>query len=371
LPALANQPEVDLNDRAVAALKKGEYELSISLLEQALSIDPHYTVVLENLAIAHNNYGLHLRMTPRAGLVEMHKALWLIPDNVTTEQNMQGMIRLLGKNPTSFSDRVQLGDDAVKTGDLVGAIVEYMAATVIRSDPTIYIKLGDVLHMRGEEDNALVEYHEAALSGDTAEIEAKIGNVLEIKGEFENAIAAYGRAMKLDITSRGAIGGLLSAWTKVVAKVPSASDNHVGLGQAYQFNGDYAKAKAEYIEALNCAPDHHSAVAEKLLAALPSVAESAMICKYVNDGINFQERKMYQCAIAEYKQALDLDPNSAYIRLNIGTAYQGAEDFEAALKAYKEAQSIDPKNERAAQYIRSVTEEMQDAVYQKGSKDGQ
>ena len=55
---------------------------------------------------------------------------------------------MMHKNPKSFKDRVDLGDEARRSSDFEGAIIEYQEALRIKEDPKIHIKLGDVFRVR-------------------------------------------------------------------------------------------------------------------------------------------------------------------------------------------------------------------------------
>ena len=101
---------ISLNNDGVKALNSSNFQLAITKFEAALKIDPSYTLARQNLAIAHNNYGLQLRNQPKEALKQFHMALYLDRSNATTWQNVNGIIGMLGKNPKDFKDRVALGD---------------------------------------------------------------------------------------------------------------------------------------------------------------------------------------------------------------------------------------------------------------------
>jgi len=360
LPCLADQSQViSLNNDGVKALNAGNYQLAIQKFEEALKSDPNYTLARDNLAIAHNNYGLQLRNNPKEALKQFHKALYLNRSNPTTLQNVEGIIRMLGKNPRSFADRVELGDQARLSGDFIGAIIEYEAACQIKDDPKIHVKLGDVYRVRGEDDKAIKEYVAASKLGDSAEVELKLGQAYGAAGDIPNAISSYGRAIGYKSDDPDVLDGLVSGWNAALAKEPLAPENHIGLGQAYQYRGDFGQAEAEYRMALKFSPGHRNPVAERLLAALPAAKVAAEETKHINAGVDLQGRKLYDQAIEEYKKALQNDPNNASIWVNIGTAYQAKEDYQNALKAYQQALAIDHNNQAAQQGIKTASEQQQ------------
>jgi TonB family protein len=135
------QRVVLLNNNAVVAIADNNYEVAIKKLEEALKIDPTYKQASANLAIAYNNYGLQLKDRPDDAIKVFHKAFALDPGNEKTKINLNTIIQYMGKSPTSFKDRLDLGNKAVAQGDRVGARIEYEAALAIKPDPIVQQKL--------------------------------------------------------------------------------------------------------------------------------------------------------------------------------------------------------------------------------------
>ena len=133
-----------LNNQAIVALNDSNFEVAIQKLEEALKIDPSFETGKQNLAIAYNNYGLQLRSQPPVAIKIFHKAMAIDPGNKKTKQNLDAIIGLMGKNPSSFADRVQLGDEAARSGDKVGAKIEYETALSMKPDPAVKNKLAQL-----------------------------------------------------------------------------------------------------------------------------------------------------------------------------------------------------------------------------------
>ncbi|MBX9669587.1 MAG: hypothetical protein K2X93_18330 [Candidatus Obscuribacterales bacterium] len=146
---------VSLNDEGVRALKKQDWKIAFNKFEEALVADPHYQKAQSNLAIAHNNYALHLAAEkPDESLKQFHLAVYLDPNNETTIANMHGLMRrVLRKSPDDFADRVKLGDKAKESSDLIGAVVEYKAALKLRKDSKVEQKLEEVSQLMKEKQN--------------------------------------------------------------------------------------------------------------------------------------------------------------------------------------------------------------------------
>lgn len=148
---------IRLNNEGVRALEKvhsikrptaHDWEPIINKFRAAVKADPNYDLARQNLAIAYNNFAIFLTVhehQPDKALLLFHQALYLNPDNITTEGDLNCLIeRGFKKNPKSFECRVQMGDEARDKHDLVGAVVEYCAALKLKRDNEIAKKLRDV-----------------------------------------------------------------------------------------------------------------------------------------------------------------------------------------------------------------------------------
>ncbi len=369
-PAMADDAKViELNNAGVAALNKSNFSAAVSAFEAALKIDPTYKVARDNLAITYNNYGLSIaRSNPKQALQLFHKALSFDRNNPTTASNVDGIIRMLGKNPKSFSDRAELGDQSRKAGDFVGAIIEFQEALKIKDDAPMHEKLGDVFRVQGQDDKAITEYQAAARTNDSAAIEVKLGQAFQAKGDIPNGIAAYGKAISMKPDDPDVLDALVAGWEAAIAKNPTAADNHVGLGQAFQYRGDFGQAEAEYNMAIRLSPGKQNPTAQKLLAGLAEAKRKAQVTKHINNGVDLQQRKMYDQAMAEYQLALQADPRNEDAWMNMGTLWQAKGDFDKALDAYNHTLQINPKNEGAAQGIKTATAQKQEKALDDAAK---
>ncbi len=175
LPGAADtvQPDakVQLNDAGIKALNDSNWQLAFEKFTGALDLDPKYKLAQDNLAVAHNNYGLTLKRKPAEALAEFHKAIYLNPRSAqahVTLENINEMIRKIGKNPKSFADRVALADAARWDSDFAGAIVEYSQALLLKDDPGVHRKLAEVYQVIGQNDKAKVEYEATETPLDSA-----------------------------------------------------------------------------------------------------------------------------------------------------------------------------------------------------------
>ncbi|MBX9668643.1 MAG: hypothetical protein K2X93_13540 [Candidatus Obscuribacterales bacterium] len=132
---------IDLNNRGVRALNTARYNLAIDYFIQASRVDPDYNLAKSNLAIALNNKALNLSTTPKEAIRYCEQALFLDPQNKTTDANLCGLIRLMGFDPKNFDNRVVLAENALERKELAGALIEYTAALAIKDDDGIREKL--------------------------------------------------------------------------------------------------------------------------------------------------------------------------------------------------------------------------------------
>lgn len=360
-PAYAESAQaVDLNNAGVKALNAGNFQLAIQKLEEAVKLDPSYKLAKDNLAIAYNNYGLQLQSNPKEAIKQFHKALFFDPTNSTTNANLQGIIRYMGKDPGSFKDRVTLAGDARKASDFDGAIIEYKAALQLKDDGKIHMSLGDVYRVKDINDQAIEEYKAAARSADSAELEVKLGQAYQARKDLPNAIASYGRAIQYKSDDPDVLDALKAGWEEALKEAPLAPENHIGLGQALQYMGDFTQARAEYQQALRL--DRNNQIAQRLIAALGQVEHEAKIKKHINNGVDLQTRGLFDQAIEEYKVALNDDPKNPVAWVDIGSAYQQKKSYDNAIDAYNRALALDPNNATAKQGIKATQDAKQDQL---------
>jgi tetratricopeptide (TPR) repeat protein len=349
VPAAFSQADstvIELNNEGVRALGTQNFSLAISKLEESLKRDPNYVRARENLGIAYNNYGLQKSKTnPQESLDLFEKALCLSPENPTTRANIDGIIRMLGKDPLDFKTRVELGDSARKRGHFIGSVVEYQAALRIKDDATVREKLGDVYRVQDKLDKAIAEYNSAVAMRDSAAVEVKLAQALQSKNDLSGALNATQKAMTLNPKDPDVLDALVTVWEGLLRQNPTAPENHIGLAKAMISRGDFLQAKEELQVAIRFSPANVEA--RQLLSELQHLQTEAEFARHLNNGKTLQLTKNLDGALDEFKLALKSHPNSADAWAKVGSIYYEQRDFENANQAYKQAINFDQSHEDA------------------------
>ena len=119
----------------------------------------------------------------------------------------------------------------------------------------------------------------------------------------------------------------LSLWDDVLKKYPNTPIAYNNRGEAYLRKGDYERAIANYNQALRMDPDYKRAN-----------------YFYVNRGTAYLMKGDYERAIADYHQALKIKPNDANAYHHRGTAYLYKGDPERAIADFNKALEINSRN---------------------------
>jgi tetratricopeptide (TPR) repeat protein len=348
----ASDAVVKLNNDGVNALKVSNYAAAVDAFQKCLKLDPTYKLAKENMAICYNNWGISLANSPQQAIDKFHKSLFYSPDNPTAVQNLEVTIQNLGKDPKNFKDRVALGKAARLAGDLEGGIIEFSEALKLKDDPALRVELGNAYYVRDRVDDAIAQYNIAAkspsLDPDTkAKIYRSLGQAYQAKKDYPHSVAAYNEAITLNRTDRETLEANKAVWLEAVQKDPTNPDNHVGLGQAYMYLGDFDQAQAELRTALTMNP--RNGPATTLLAKIPQAKREFERDKHINNGVDLQSRKLYDAAIQEYQAALAQDTmlppdaqDAADIWLNIASANQAMEKYDVAVSCYQKALQKNP-----------------------------
>ncbi|GHT85531.1 hypothetical protein FACS1894137_09920 [Spirochaetia bacterium] len=97
---------------------------------------------------------------------------------------------------------------------------------------------------------------------------------------------------------------------------------HYEKGNASYNRGDYDMAIADYTEAIRLDPNYANA--------------------YYNRGVAYENKKDYDRAIGDYTQAIRINPNYAVAYNNRGGVYVDKKDYDRAIADYTEAIRLDP-----------------------------
>lgn len=134
---------IELNNKGVLALSKGDWQGSIKYFRESLKAEPSYDLARKNLSIAYSNIGLQTQS--KAALRYFQKAVFLSPENKTSNDNLAGSIKkFFAKNPDDFDTRIQLANIAQKENDLIAVYVELKAALNLKDDPDTRKRLDEI-----------------------------------------------------------------------------------------------------------------------------------------------------------------------------------------------------------------------------------
>jgi serine/threonine-protein kinase len=211
------------------------------------------------------------------------------------------------------------------------------AAVAVRPrSSTAHNSLGLALYAQGKLEEAVTEFRKAIrFKPDGAGFHSNLGAALKDQGEAEEAIAACREAIRLRPDDAGAhlnLGAILCDLKRDYKRAetefwmalqlwPDAAA-HYSLGNALAGQGRLAEAIAEFKEAIRIEPDHPQALTN-LGLALYKVGRSAE-------------------AIVEYRKAIQIDPDLYQAHTNLGLALDDQGKMEEAIVEYKKATQIKP-----------------------------
>lgn len=121
---------INLNNQGVNQLNKGQMDEAIALLKEALKISPTYKMASWNLSIAYNQKAQKLAASGDndSALHLLQKSRFYYPHSQTGFENENQMLKALGYDPDSVSDRVNLANDAIFRGDIESFAAEFQEA---------------------------------------------------------------------------------------------------------------------------------------------------------------------------------------------------------------------------------------------------
>jgi tetratricopeptide (TPR) repeat protein len=242
--------------------------------------------------------------------------------------------------------------------DIDHAIADFGEAIRISpEDKSSYLYRGDAYQSKGEPDRAIADFGEAIRlgPGDKSSYLYR-GDAYQSKGELDRAIADYNAALKLDATdadthvrrgrahfAKGEMDAAIADYTEAIWLDPKNTYAYSNRAVAYQAKADYAHAIADNDELLRLEPTDaaawnercwNRALARQFEQALPDCNESLRLKPDANTfdsrGFVYLQLGAYDKAIADYDEALQLDPKFATSLYGRGTAKQRKGDAAGA-----------------------------------------
>ncbi|MBX9690900.1 MAG: hypothetical protein K2Z81_00840, partial [Cyanobacteria bacterium] len=129
---------IKYNNDGVTCLKSSDFKGAIVNFEKALSTDPKYQIAMANLAIAYNNLALaQSKSEPKLSVSSFYRSLCFDLYNKTTWQNLDSMLKYLGKHPEQAKERLALAEKAKAAHDYRAAAIEYLAVLKVKQDPKV------------------------------------------------------------------------------------------------------------------------------------------------------------------------------------------------------------------------------------------
>jgi tetratricopeptide (TPR) repeat protein len=175
--------------------------------------------------------------------------------------------------------------------------------------------------------------------------------------------ATRGSVARLDVANNRSMQRMVTALANQKAKVrvaryavteqtrPQTATEYLNKGIMYAMQGEYGKAIAEFDEALKINPNLIGAYMLRALALQASVSQVTGVeenfsgittARYTGEQVSEERVRIYDRAIADYTQAIRLDPNEAGGYNQRGTAYAQKGDYDRAIADYTQAIRIVP-----------------------------
>ena len=244
----------------VIACQLGDFDLSISLIEKAIRIDPRHVKAHTNLAFAMRqagrfsdavrSYDNAVLLNPADASIYFQRALTLAARENYREAigSYDKAIHINPKFADAYNNR---GIARSKLQNFEAAVDSFEQAIAVRTEfPEAYFNLGNALQNMGKLDDALRAYTQA----------------ITMKPDYFDALMNSGNVlMKLSRLGEAAI-----SYQKSIQLQPVNFEAYLNLGVALHETKRIEDAIASYDRAINIQPDYAEAYWNKSLALLLS-----------------------------------------------------------------------------------------------------
>jgi len=269
-------------------------------------------------------------------------------------------------NPENSDPYIYRGDAYNNLGEHEKAIADY--TEFIRSNPTfpfsgcrniqcytasinvypddclVYIYRGEAYYELGEYERAIVDYTDAIrLNPEVVSAHFRRGDAYFSLQDYEKAIADYTEAIRLD-QQQAKFCSNPPCFTAIINLNPHPTDSQSfsTRGDAYFSLQDYEKAIADYTEAIRIDPKYSFAYKGRGDVYYKLEEYEKAIADYAED-IRLRPWSAFFCDnISCYTAAIDINPGNVELYFNRGVAYYGINEYEKAIADYTEVIDIAP-----------------------------
>ncbi len=156
--------------------------------------------------------------------------------------------------------------------------------------------------------------------------------------------------------------GVWSARTPSSPPVPTPTSRPAAINQPRDAQPPIAQPPVPLVQSPSATADQatcRDASGDTAIAACDraiasgALAETDLAAAFVSRGVEYGKKQDYDRAIADYNQAIKLDPNSALAFRNRGLAYYYKQDYDRGIADYNQAIKLDP-NSAIAFYNRGL-----------------
>jgi Flp pilus assembly protein TadD len=290
----------------------------------------------------------------------------------------------LGINPTNMGARINLGSALLDLGDLAGAEAQNREAIRLEPNNALsHHNLGWVLYNRGNLSSAEEEYLEAIrLDPNSALSHNNLGLILDRSGNLAAAEIKYREAIRLD--PKLAIPHNFLAWLAVRKNDLRLAEleyrealrldstyyhSHNGLGWVLEKKGDWDGAETEYRKTIQLEPRYALAhcnlgrMLDRKKVEDGAEVEYRQAIRYDANlkephfhlGVLLRQKGDLAGAEAEFRAAIRLDRNDPHPHNSLGYLFQYfTGDLKRAIAEYEEALKLDPMFSAAANNLASA-----------------
>jgi tetratricopeptide (TPR) repeat protein len=262
----------------------------------------------------------------------------------TTRQHKRGIAdfsRFLERHPNEHAVRERLASLLLEDDQWDRAIAEYRKLLgVAPDDPNIQTRLGNALRGKGLLDEAISAYQEAIRrKADYSWAHYNLGDALQAKGRLDEAIAEYLEAIRLNKDrpeAQNKVGNPMFVSFGLAGHEKDYASVHNNLANALYLQGRLDEAIAEYRQALQLDKNSFE--------------------NHSNLGNALRTKGLLEEAIAECREAVRLNKDFARAHCNLGLALQQQGEFREALEELRQGHELGSRDPRwpnpSAEWVR-------------------